>query len=173
MTVKVNRVLLLFFLICLPLTPGLAAAACTIPGTAADCKALVTNLPWPFIIHVKEQEPVRITYMSTTEKPQLNPNVKMFLEVGAHESHKAAGESFSQILAEAHPDMGLSYGWDLVLPRDKLLYRLHADCTLAEQHFMTMVASLKRITESAGKTSPRALFCRCGGGCRIEENGVK
>ena len=161
----INRLLLSILLIFLLQAPGNTAAVCKIPGTTADCRELTANLPWPFIIHVKEEKPVRITYLSTQEKQQLNPNVKMFLEVSTHENHTAAGESFSQVQQKAHPDMGLSYGWDLVLVRDRLIYHLHADCTLAEHHFMSMVESLIRILPDT--TSPKTLFCRCGGGCKV------
>ena len=157
---------LFFFLFFLVLMPDFAAA-CTIPGIATECNKLVSELPWPFIIHVKEQEPVRITYMSTKEKQQLNPNLKLYLEVREHDSCKDAREAFFQIERDAHPDMGLSYGWDLVLTRDKRIYRLHADCTLAEHHFNTMVQKLKLILPD--NNNPKPLFCRCGGSCRATD----
>ncbi|MCF8056688.1 MAG: hypothetical protein K9K37_08620 [Desulfocapsa sp.] len=160
----------LFFSLSLLLQlPGLASASCTIPGTERSCEELVSELPWPFIIHVKETKPIRITYLNSQEKQQSNLYLKMFLEISDHENRDAAAEDFSRIHQKADPDMGLSYGWDLVTIRDKQIYHLHADCTLSEPYFNSMVESLERIIGPSNKYHYQALLCRCGGGCKLSK----
>jgi hypothetical protein len=158
-----------FFIILLSMIPGFAVATCTIPGTNRNCNELVADLPWPFIIHVKEQEPIRITYMSTKDSQQRNPNLKMFLEIDEHEKREDAAEAFSKIQQKAHPDMGLSYAWDLVTIRDRRIYHLHADCTLAEHYFTSMVETLKATIGPSNRHPSQTLLCRCGGGCKLLE----
>ena len=141
--------------------------ACIIPGTEAVCHKLVSELPWPFTIHVKEEKLIRINYLSSKEIQQSeNKYLKMFLDINDYENQKEVAERFAQIHQEADPDMGLSYGWDLVTILGKRLYHLHADCTLAEHHFNSMVKTLEQIIDRPDNPPPPTLLCRCGGGCK-------
>lgn len=157
------------FLLFLSLLPEPAIASCSIPGSEVSCGELVSELPWLFIIHVKESQPIRITYMSLQGNQQSNPNLNMFLEINDHENREAAAKTFSQMRQQADPDMGLSYAWDQVLIRDKQIYHLHADCTLAEQYFTSMGKALERIIKPSGEHLPQSFFCRCGGGCKLAD----
>jgi len=169
MTTNLSR--FFFSLILLIQLPGFAAADCTIPGTERSCGELVSNLPWLFNIHVKEEKPVRITYLSSQGTQESDMHLKMFLETSDHGDRDAAAEALTQMHQKADPDMGLSYGWDMVTIRGKRLYRLHADCTLAESYFHSMGQTLVRLIGAPDRHTPQALFCRCGGGCK-KTNGA-
>ena len=156
-------VLLLFLLLCV--SP--VKASCIIPGTTSTCSELVGDLPWRFDVAADKGETVRITYVSPDGTNQKGVRLKMWLEVSKYESPETAARKFSLISKKAHPDMGLSYAWDFVVAKGERIYHLHADCTLAEQHFNSMSQALKGIIHPAGKPAPSGLFCRCGGGCRM------
>lgn len=146
-----------------------AQTTCTIPGTVTPCHKLVSELPWQFNIEKKENH--RILFKSLKGKRQPGIPLKIFLAVSSHVSQEAAEESFSQINKDANPDTGISYGWDLVMLREKGIFHLHADCTLAERHFESLVHTLKQIVPTSGKHPSHALYCRCGGGCKpFEKN---
>jgi hypothetical protein len=77
--------------------------------------------------------------------------------------------AFTRMHQKTDPDMGLSYGWDMVTIRGKRLYHLHADCTLAESYFLSMGQALERLIGPADRHTSQVLFCRCGGGCKLSE----
>jgi hypothetical protein len=166
---KKNLSRLFFLLVLLFQLPELAVATCTIPGTGNNCQDLVSELPWLFKIHVKEEKPIRIVYLSSPEKLKSTPKLKIILDIGEYKNNESATEDFSKIYEKAHPDMGLSYGWDLILVLDKRTYHLHADCTLAEKYFILMANTLKHIVDPFAKNPPQSFLCRCGDGCKLSD----
>jgi hypothetical protein len=91
---RINISRLFFSLILLFQLPGFAVAACTIPGTEYSCRELVSKLPWLFNIHVKEEKPVRITYLSSQGTQESDMHLKIFLEIRDHGNRDAAAEGF-------------------------------------------------------------------------------
>ncbi len=146
--------------------PGFASAVCIIPSTDTTCHELVSELPWLFNIHVKEEQPIRITYLSSHSMQQPNMYLKIFLDISEYPNRQETAIGFSQTCQKADPDMGLSYGWDLLLIRKNRIYHLHADCTLAEQHFNSLAQSLQQIIGPPDTQNSQTLSCRCGGGCK-------
>lgn len=148
-------------------------ASCIIPGTDSSCSELVSILPWQFQMKQEGQDVFRLLYTSEEGTQQRNLRLKITLDVDSYSSSETTTEEFSQILKNADPDTGLSYGWDLVITRERNLYRLHADCTLAEQHFKTITRTLERIVDlandPAGNNTPLSFSCRCGSGCNLHE----
>lgn len=143
-----------------------ATTSCSIPGTATPCYRLVSELPWQFSIEEEGKENRRIFFKHLKGKRQAGIPLKISLDVNNFSDQKSAEASFSKINMGANPDTGISYGWDLVLLREKRLFHLHADCTLAEQHFESLVHALTKITSTPDNHTPHALLCRCGGGCK-------
>jgi hypothetical protein len=84
------------------------------------------------------------------------------VSVRAMVNAEAAKAEVKRRLAEADPDIGLTYAWDLVTSRDRSVVHLHADCTLSESIFRQVAARLQADTEA----EEESFSCRCGGGCR-------
>ena len=143
-----------------------ATITCTIPGTIVSCDKLVSNLPWQFSIEEKAGGIGQILYLSPKGIPLPGMHLKISLGVSNYSSQDAATKAFSQTCKNADPDIGISYGWDLVMIRKNRIFHLHADCTLAEQYFESMVQTLAEIVEPSGKFTSPLLLCRCGGGCK-------
>ncbi len=79
-----------------------------------------------------------------------------------------AAEALHTQIERAHPDMGLTYAWDLVVLDGVRLHHLHAPCLFSEDSFDLMSANLLKMINSP---SDSVLRCRCGGGCR-QTNGT-
>ncbi len=148
---------------------GNSIASCVIPGTIFSCNKLVDDLPWQFQFEQDSKDDFYLRMQSQEGTGQPGVSLKITLEVGRYESNYDAEHAFAQALKKAHPDMGLSYGWDLILVRSKRFYHLHADCTLAEQYFNNMAGTLREITDMVDNHKPLLLYCRCGGGCKLTE----
>jgi len=164
-----NLLRLLSALTILLLGAGYTIASCIIPGTESSCAELVSGLPWQFQIKQEKKDGFYLFLQSQEGTLQRGVRLKMNLGVSTYENKNVAVDVFSQLLKDVDPDMGLSYGWDLVMVRDERLYRLHADCTLAEQHFDTMARTFERIIGPTDSHPPFSFYCRCGGGCKLSK----
>jgi len=156
---------LFFSLIFLPFFPVFANGSCIIPGTDSSCNELVSELPWAFNIEQKEGTNRRISFASQEATKKGGVQLKMFLESSSYNSREATTDAFLQISNKAHPDMGITYGWDLILIQETRIYHLHADCTLSESNFMVMARALELIVSPSNNQKEPSLLCRCGGGC--------
>ncbi len=76
-----------------------------------------------------------------------------------------AATHYRDIVSAAHPDMGLTYAWDLVVARGEYLYRLHAACAFSGDTYRAMADRFKLAVREGGRV-PFILRCRCGGGCK-------
>jgi len=154
--------------LCLVSRPCLAVAeACTITGTEHPCRALVAGLPFPVtLIAPGQEEKQRIFFISSRKNGKTEVAVKISLQVESHVTTEARDNSFAALRSKADPDMGLSYGWDFITTRGFFLYHLHADCTLAETHFLALTETLTNLLGPPEDSPSPTLNCRCGAGCR-------
>ena len=142
-----------------------------------DYSMAVSGLPWEFnqpAVTIDEQEAragisTRYQFVSTeplARTAQQYTYLRVALTVTSYVSQERAVEDFKLIGEQAHPDMGLSYAWDYLLLDDRTLYHLHTGCSMSRDNFDIIVSNLWRAVLPEGDNEPRALRCRCGGGCR-------
>jgi len=145
---------------------GFAENQCTVPGTEIGCSVLVSNLPWKFNITTMDDGDKRFIVFQSQEKAgQSGVYLKISLDVDSYKSEVAATTAYAGIYDKSDPDMGLSYSWDFVTVRGIHLFRLHADCVLAEQHFRSIVETFMDVVRPSVSQVGASFFCRCGGGC--------
>ncbi len=146
-------------------------ADCLIPGTGATCLSLVKDLPWKFDLDSKKKDELSaIIYTSHEKIKKPSAKLQLRLEIIAFASKKRAEKALREKYSSADPDMGLSYAWDFIAVQNMYLYHLHADCMLAESHFISATDALNEILTAADlfqKNNNSAFFCRCGGPCRM------
>ena len=132
-------------------------------------ETIIQDLPWEFSVSTEQSDAGETTQtLFVSNKPiQNSPAGNVFLRASLttriFDTSTVAAEAFAEQVHGADPDTGLTYAWDLVLLDDTRIHHLHADCLFSEEAFDTMSANLYRVI--SGDT-PRALRCRCGGGCR-------
>ncbi|HBH36568.1 MAG TPA: hypothetical protein DDW45_09635 [Gammaproteobacteria bacterium] len=155
------------------------AVAETADETKVDYSVIFDGLPWEFrhtSTPLKEEQAETSTrYDFVSIKPLKKTArgaiyLKADLTVIAYRSSETATEALRNIQGKAHPDMGLSYAWDYLLLQDKRLYHLHSGCVMSEENFDIMVKNLRKGISREGDIQQAALRCRCGGGCRLQQD---
>ncbi len=156
---------------------GLAAGAAaeTIAGTDLEAAELVADLPWAFEVAVEpatEEAAVRTTRYRFKSAAPIRKTaagavyLRAELTVLEHGDAGSAEAAFEGLLAGADPDIGFSYAWDQLLLSGASIYRLHAECTFAEENFHKIAERLEGAVQRRTAADPRVAACRCGGGCR-------
>lgn len=143
----------------------LSFASCIIPGTDSYCDKIVTKLPWQFTIIKNQNNSIKILYKSLKKTQQAQIFLKITLEIKEFDTMESARKNLIELSSKVDPDMGISYAWDLVAGKEKLLYHLHADCSLSQKNFELLIHNFNQILYPVASSQPSALFCRCGGGC--------
>lgn len=150
------------------------AAAETIAGTDLEAAGLVADLPWAFEVTVEpatEDAEVRTTrccFKSTAPIRRTEAGaeyLRVDLRVLEHENAGSAEAAFEELLADADPNIGLSYAWDRVLLSGALIYRLHAGCLFSEGNFQRIAEWLEEAVRRRTGSDLRVVACWCGSGC--------
>ena len=141
-------------------------------STAPDVGAIVAGLPWTFTESERWDAnglPIREVLLVSQEARSESEQPPVYLRARfttmEYADTASAAEAFEEMAAEAHPDTGLSYAWDLVILNGRRLHHLHGDCTLSGAVFERMGENLRQLLRDAGAESFNVLECRCGGGC--------
>ncbi len=160
---------------------AVCAAAQPIPGTDLEVTGLVAELPWTFEVKVESPEGqeegaksvTRFRFKSTepySSSEEGKTYLRLELKTSEFDSSEAADGAFEQLLADAHPAIGLSYAWDQVFLSGETVYHLKVPCLFSEANFRRIVSSLEAALQQRGPPT-RVLGCRCGNGCEEEEAG--
>jgi hypothetical protein len=180
-----HKGLYVFLLVVSGLFPfaGLAGdAAETEPTPVLDPVQIVEGLPWTFEIGTIDASgehdtsaagvgSIRYDFTSTepyNKTAQGKRFLRAELEITRYDSREVADAAYRRLLADAHPDMGLSYAWDRVILAAGALFHLHAGCTFSESSFGQMAGRLDALVRQPDDGAGDAFFCRCGGGCRAD-----
>lgn len=143
--------------------------SCTLPGPQSACVEIVQHLPWKLTpLYQEVTEGVKITYVAAGHSAGSKEIPRLTLDVVNHGNLENAKAELLTRLAESNPDIGISYAWDFALVRGPYLYFLHAECSLAETHVMSVIEKLRRVEDTRKNDSPGPAFlCRCGNPCRM------
>ncbi len=131
-------------------------------------ETITQGLPWKFSVSTEQSNAAETTRtLFVSSEPLENSGGKTIflrasLETRKFDQSAQAAEVFAEQAHDAHPDMGLTYAWDLLVLDGTQLHRLHAPCLFSEESFDTMSANLLEMISPA---TSQVLRCRCGGGC--------
>lgn len=176
-----------FYIICTALFASELALSqewMQIPGTMVHPEELVANMGQPFRVIKKRMvsressyrengldgvKVIRFKYISTqplSRKTEKKSYFKFLLTVTRFKEQSQAEYQFRSMEQKAHPDMGLSYEWDLLFVKQNLLYHLNAPCTVSEATFNDLGITLVKMVHHGKGTDFLSMSCRCGGGCK-------
>lgn len=152
-----------------------------IPGSDVAVTALAEVLPWDFAVQgspmlsaeelaeVGEVTTGQRVVLRTTRPIRRSASGDLFLDIELTSLRFAdrgeCSRALDDVLAGSDPDTGLSYAWDILVASGSWLHHLHADCTLAEEHVVTVATVLVEAAARGAETPPMVVRCRCGGGC--------
>ena len=132
---------------------------------------LFAGLPQRFVLDQTEDETAsRIYRLRSVEPIERGAAGALYLRASLAISRPPGGATARQeverLLAEADPDVGLSYAWDFVTASGDSVVHLQAACTFPEASFLKLVLALAREAVQDVSGAPASFWCRCGGGCR-------
>jgi len=92
--------------------------------------------------------------------------LKFSLTVTIFKEQAQAISWLKNVAQKAHPDMGITYEWDLFFVKKSTLYHLHMPCIFSEANVNLLSTTLEKMVQDQGITDLSQLKCRCGGGCK-------
>ena len=110
--------------------------------------------------HFKSIEPINNTNNNKTFK-------RFKFSVFEYMNKEIAEINYHSLLSGSHPDMGLTYSWDLVILIDSKLYWLNADCLFSNDNWEILKnAFIASVNKNIDENTLLTYFsCRCGSGC--------
>lgn len=159
-----------YFLLAVLLFAGRGASAAVLPGET-EVLALFAGLAERFVVEgIEEVGPSRVYRLRSADPSERGTAGPLYsrasLTISTARDGGNAEAEIERRLAEADPDVGLSYAWDLVTAADDQLVHLHADCTFSEKSFLELARAVLRTATAQSVVYPKSFWCRCGGGCR-------
>ena len=147
---------------------------------------IVDTLPWSFNLTREELTGKSFPYLDTATPPdsltgyrfissnplQQGNSRGTYLRISFYSGRFAdsieARAQFQHIMKTADPNIGLSYQWDFVSQSGPFIYHIHAECLLAEEHFLSLTQALSAMITPDESSRLDQMHCRCGGGCQHE-----
>ena len=148
----------------------LAALMLLAPASADPFAAkLVEGHEWKYDVGVT-RDGTRETWAFESVKPVSEGREgKTFLHFSVRKESfadaSAASRAFDARVAEADPNMGLSYAWDVVFLDGDALWHLAAPCLYSRANVDRLAANLRGTL--SGASADREISCACGLGCDV------